>query len=70
VVRFPKGRALAKTVEIARNAVPPKKTARLSRGVQVLASLCFEAGSQAGNVNDRDNDKHRNHANGNVKPRS
>jgi len=40
LVRFPKGRALARAVEIARNAVPPKRTARLSPGVQLLASLC------------------------------
>jgi hypothetical protein len=48
LVRFPKGRALARAVEIARNVVPPKQTARLSSGVQLLASLCNVLQRQAG----------------------
>jgi hypothetical protein len=40
LVRFPRGRALARAVEIAKNIVPPKQTMRLSSDVQLLASLC------------------------------
>jgi hypothetical protein len=40
LVRYPKGRALAMAVEIARGLVPAKKTAFLSADVQLLASLC------------------------------
>ena len=48
LVRFPKGRALARAVEIARNVVPPKQTERLSADVQLLACLCNVLQQQAG----------------------
>jgi hypothetical protein len=40
LVRFPRGRALAGAVELARNIVPPKQTLRLSSDFQLLATLC------------------------------
>jgi hypothetical protein len=48
LVRFPRGRALARAVEIARGIVPPKQTAPLSSDVQLLASLCGVLQYQAG----------------------
>ncbi len=48
LVRYPKGRALARAVEIARGLVPPKKTAFLSPDVQLLASLCKVLQQQRG----------------------
>ena|SRR6266480_4451806 len=48
LVRFPRGRALARAVEIARNIVPPKQTTCLSTDVQLLASLCRVLQQQAG----------------------
>jgi hypothetical protein len=49
LVRFPKGRALATAVEIARNIAPPKQTELLSADVQLLAKLCCVLQDQAGN---------------------
>ncbi len=48
LVRYPKGRALARAVEVARGLVPPKKTAFLSPDVQLLASLCEVLQQQRG----------------------
>jgi hypothetical protein len=48
LVRYPKGRALARAVEVARGLVPPKKTAFLSPDVQLLASLCKVLQQQRG----------------------
>jgi hypothetical protein len=48
LVRYPKGRALARAVEIARGLVPPKKTTFLSPDVQLLASLCKVLQQQRG----------------------
>lgn len=48
LVRYPKGRALARAVEVARGLVPPKKTAFLSPDVQLLASLCKVLQKQRG----------------------
>jgi len=48
LVRFPKGRALARAVELARNVVPPKQITLLSADVQLLACLCNVLQQQAG----------------------
>jgi len=48
LVRFPRGRALARAVEIARNIVPPKQTIRLSSDFQLLAALCGVLQRQVG----------------------
>jgi hypothetical protein len=48
LVRYPRGRALLRAVEIAEGRVPPRKTRRLSSGVQLLASLCGVLQYQAG----------------------
>jgi|SRR5882724_9145454 len=48
LVRFPRGRALARAVEIARAIVPPEQTKRLSCDFQLLASLCGVLQHQAG----------------------
>jgi hypothetical protein len=48
LVRLPRGRALLRAVEVARNVVPPKQTLRLSSDVQLLASLCGVLQQQAG----------------------
>jgi hypothetical protein len=47
LVRFPRGRALLRALEIARNVEPPKQTAPLSADVQLLASLCRVLQQQA-----------------------
>jgi hypothetical protein len=48
LVRYPKGRALARAVEIARGLVPPRQTTLLSSDVQLLASLCKVLQQKAG----------------------
>src|SRR5262249_21670849 len=48
LVRFPRGQALLRALEIARTVVPPKQTALLSPDVQLLASLCRVLQQQAG----------------------
>jgi hypothetical protein len=47
LVRFPEG-LLVKALERAKKRPPPKKTARLPRGLQLLASLCRELQWEAG----------------------
>jgi hypothetical protein len=47
LVRYPKGRALANAVELARDIAPPAATQLLSRDVQLLASLCKVLQQQA-----------------------
>jgi hypothetical protein len=49
LVRFPRGRALANAVEVARNISPPKQTELLSAEFQLLAKLCCVLQDQAGN---------------------
>jgi hypothetical protein len=49
LVRHPRGRVLARAVEIARGRVPPRQTTLLSPDVQLLASLCEVLQQQAGN---------------------
>lgn len=48
LVRFPKGRALLRAVEIAKGMEPLKKTIRLCSDFQLLASLCGVLQHQAG----------------------
>jgi hypothetical protein len=48
LVRYPRGRALARAVEIARGLVPPPQTKLLSADVQLLASLCGVLQEQGG----------------------
>jgi hypothetical protein len=48
LVRFPRGRALLRAVEVARKVEPPKSTLRLSSDVQLLASLCGVLQRRAG----------------------
>src|SRR6516225_5233208 len=49
LVRLPRGRALERALEIARNTEPPIQTRLLSTGVGLLASLCRELQHQSGN---------------------
>jgi hypothetical protein len=48
LVRFPRGRAVANALELARTIVPPKQTELLSPGFQLLAKLCCILQQQAG----------------------